>query len=81
MWMCCYRYLRNREALQQSPQEGVAMTKQPQDTCTEGGVATTSLNEVGTMTPISESCALTHFSLTACGLHILSFPGGPAPCL
>lgn len=46
-YTCHYRYLGNREALQQPPQQGMVTTEQPQiDTHTEGGVATTNLNEV-----------------------------------
>ena len=45
--VCVCRYLRNREALQQPVQGGVAVTTEPQShTHTEGGMATTSLNEV-----------------------------------
>lgn len=40
------RYLGNREALHQPPQQGTVTTEKPQtDTHTEGGVATTNLNE------------------------------------
>lgn len=46
-YTCHYRYLGNREALQQPPQQGMVTTEQPQiNTHTEGGVATTNLNEV-----------------------------------
>ena len=39
---CLYRYLGNREALQQPPQQGTVTTEQPQiDTHTEGGVLPT----------------------------------------